>query len=68
METNFKMGDKVIISGTLTGFGDLIGWVDGIEVFFDRILVSAHYDRESREKALGRSGVVGLHVLFEKLD
>jgi len=68
METNFKIGDNVIISGTLTGFGDLIGWIDGIEVLFDHILVSARYDQASRVKALGRPGIVGLHVFFEKLD
>ena len=68
MATNFKTGDNVIISGTLTGFGDLIGWVDGIEVLFDRILVSVRYDQASREKVLGRPGIVGLHVFFAKLN
>lgn len=54
METNFKTGDNVIISGTLTGFGDLIGWVDGIEVLFDRILVSATIKRRGRRCWGGR--------------
>ncbi len=62
-----RVGDKVSISGMLTGTGDLEGWVDGIEEFGGQVLVSVCYDHVSREKACGRKGIVGLPVFFTKL-
>jgi hypothetical protein len=59
---DLKEGDFVTVSGTLTGYGDLKGYVIGIDDKF----VSVQYDVESSIIANGEKGIVGLPHFFTK--
>lgn len=53
--SEFKPGDRVIVSATATGTGEnLVGYVDGIEKFAGHTFVSVTYSRPS---AIGRRGI-----------
>jgi hypothetical protein len=61
-----KIGDKVRVSGTLTGFGDLDGYVTMIDHKYDLIGVS--YTEESKQITnYIANGIVGKPWFFEKL-
>jgi hypothetical protein len=60
---DLKVGDFVTVSGTLTGYGDLKGYITDIGRF-----VSVRYDAESRIIANGEKGKVGLPHFFTKND
>lgn len=65
---DFEVGDKVSIAGTLTGLGDLVGFVSEILISHDQVLVFARYDQDSKEKACGALGVIGHYVFFKRLS
>jgi hypothetical protein len=60
---NLKLGDKVHVSGELTGFGDLEGYVTEINYK----LISVVYTEESKHIANGYIGTVGKPAFFKKI-
>lgn len=62
LDKKLKVGDYVKVSGTLTGYGELKGYITDID---DRF-VSVQYDGESRIIANGEKGKVGLLHFFTK--
>jgi hypothetical protein len=59
---DLKEGDFVTVSGTLTGYGDLRGYITDIGNRF----VTVQYDMESSIMANGEKGIVGLPHFFIK--
>lgn len=61
LDKKLKVGDYVKVSGTLTGHGDLKGYITDIGKF-----VTVKYDSESSIIANGEKGKVGLPHFFTK--
>ncbi|MDR2956342.1 MAG: hypothetical protein LBV43_14815 [Prevotella sp.] len=59
---DLKEGDFVTVSGTLTGYGDLKGYVTDIGDGF----ITVQYNMESSIMANGDKGIVGLPHFFTK--
>ncbi len=52
---SFKVNDPVIVSATATGTGEnILGWIDNIEQFMGRTIVSITYSHQS---AIGDRGI-----------
>lgn len=44
--TDFKVGDRVLVSALVTGTGEeMPGWISDIEFFAGHTLISINYDR-----------------------
>jgi hypothetical protein len=59
-----KIGDKASISGSLTGYGDLEGYISDINTKYN--LIRVYYTEESRQIAK-QDGIVGKESFFEKI-
>jgi len=63
-QNDFKIDDLVIVAGTLTGFGELQGYVTKIEDG----LISVDYTPQSRRLANGNMGIVGKAHFFRPIS
>lgn len=59
-DEELKVGDLVLVSGSLTGYGNLEGYITDIH---DN-LISVNYTSKSRIKANNEKGIVGLKHFF----
>lgn len=67
-EGRLEVGDTVMISGELTGYGVLEGHIIDIEPFFNKRLITAKYFADSIQKANGKTEVSGYEEHFALKD
>ncbi|NDV83415.1 hypothetical protein [Bacteroides sp. 51] len=60
-----KVNDPVIISGDLTGLGDLDGMITEVDPFMDATLITAKYIGESAVTAYPHQSVTGFSHFFQ---
>ena len=60
-----KVNDPVIISGDLTGLGDLEGIITEVDPFMEATLVTAKYTGESAVTAYPHQSVTGFSSFFQ---
>ena len=63
-QNDFKIDDLVIVAGTLTGYGELQGYITKIEDG----LISVDYTPQSRRMAGGSMGIVGKEHFFRPIS
>lgn len=65
--TDFKVGDRVLVSALVTGTGEeMPGWISDIEFFAGRTFISVNYDRPT---SIGDRGTCVVNPgLISKID
>lgn len=66
-ETDYKVGERVVVSATVTGTGeDMPGWITDIEFYAGHTYISITYERPT---AIGDRGTCVVNLdLIKKID